>query len=86
MEQIFDYENGKGGTKGRKRRGGRERKENKIKRLKVKCLINDTYGNICIYGRVVEMICNKKSHATQVILSLIPSQDYLCSSTVIYTI
>jgi hypothetical protein len=62
MEQIFDYENGKGGTKRRKGRGERgkegkrERKENKIKRLKVKCLINDTYGNICIHGRVVKII------------------------------
>jgi hypothetical protein len=48
-----------------KKEGGererRERKENKIKRLKVKCLINDIiYGNICIYGRVVEMIYNKQ--------------------------
>jgi hypothetical protein len=29
----------------------RERKENKIKRLKVKCLINEIYGSICICGR-----------------------------------
>jgi hypothetical protein len=50
-----------------KKEGGegerRERKENKIKRLNVKCLINGIYGNICIYGRVVEMI-----HNTQVML------------------
>jgi hypothetical protein len=45
----------KGGG-GKKRR---ERKENKIKKLKVMCLINDIYGNICIYGRVAEMIYNK---------------------------
>jgi hypothetical protein len=40
--------------------GRRERKENKIKRFKVMCLINDTYGNICIYGRGVDMIYNKQ--------------------------
>jgi hypothetical protein len=42
------------------RRGKKERKENKIKRLKVKRLIDDIYGNICIYVRVLEMIYNKQ--------------------------
>jgi hypothetical protein len=45
-------EGGEGGKKGKK--GEQDKK------AQGKCLINDIYGNICIYGRVVEMIYNKQ--------------------------
>jgi hypothetical protein len=45
----------------KRERERRERKENKIKRLKIKCLVNGTYGNICICGRVVDIIYNKQA-------------------------
>jgi hypothetical protein len=64
IPDIFDNKKmekeGQKGERGGREWERRERKENNIKRLKVKFLINDTYGNICIYGRVVEMIYNKQ--------------------------
>jgi hypothetical protein len=57
MEQIFNDKKIEKEGQRVKMEGG---EENKIKGFMVKCLINNIYGNVCIYGRVVEILYNTR--------------------------